>query len=112
MHARAGRQENEAMVELIWSEPALQDLDAIADYIALDKPDAARALVARVFGKVESLRRFPRLGSCPPELPGMPYRQLVIPPCRIFYRTGRKTVLIVHVMRGEQLIKPGLFDNG
>ena len=29
------------MVELIWSEPALQDLDAIADYIALDKPEAA-----------------------------------------------------------------------
>ena len=41
------------MVELIWSEPALQDLDAMADYIALDKPDAARALVARVFDKVE-----------------------------------------------------------
>ena len=100
------------MVELIWSEPALQDLDAIADYIALDKPDAASALVARVFEKVASLRRFPRLGSCPPELPGMPYRQLVIPPCRIFYRTEQKRVLIVHVMRGEQLIRPGFFDNG
>jgi toxin ParE1/3/4 len=100
------------MVELIWSEPALQDLDAIADYIALDKPEAASALVARVFEKVESLRRFPHLGSCPPELPGMPYRQLVIPPCRIFYRTEHKRVLIVHVMRGEQLIRPGLFDNG
>ncbi len=100
------------MVELIWSEPALQDLDAIADYIALDKPDAASALVARVFEKVASLRRFPRLGSCPPELPGMPYRQLVIPPCRIFYRTEPKRVLIVHVMRGEQLIRPGRFENG
>ena len=100
------------MVELIWSEPALQDLDAIADYIALDKPEAASALVAQVFEKVDSLRRFPRLGSCPPELPGMPYRQLVIPPCRIFYRTEQKRVLIVHVMRGEQLIRPGLFENG
>lgn len=100
------------MVELIWSEPALQDLDAIADYIALDKPDAASALVARVFEKVASLRRFPRLGSCPPELPGMPYRQLVILPCRIFYRTEPKRVLIVHVMRGEQLIRPGRFENG
>ena len=100
------------MVELIWSEPALQDLDAIADYIALDKPEAASALVARVFEKVDSLRRFPRLGSCPPELPGMPYRQLVIPPCRIFYRTEQRRVLIVHVMRGEQLIRPGLFENG
>ncbi len=111
MFSRAGPEEDETMVELIWSEPALQDLDAIADYIALDKPEAARNFVARVFEKVDALRRFPRLGSCPPELPGMPYRQLVIPPCRVFYRTEQKKVLVLHVMRGEQLLRPGLFEN-
>lgn len=99
------------MVELIWSEPALQDLDTIADYIALDKPDAARRLVEHVFSKVDALKRFPRRGSCPPELPGMPYRQLVIPPCRVFYRIDRKKILILHVMRGEQLLRPGLLEN-
>jgi toxin ParE1/3/4 len=35
------------MARLIWTEPALQDLDGIADYIALDKPDAARKFVRR-----------------------------------------------------------------
>jgi len=30
------------MDRLIWTEPALNDLEAIAEYIALDKPDAAR----------------------------------------------------------------------
>ena len=100
------------MVELIWSEPALQDLDAIADYIALDKPEAARNLVARVFKKVDALKQFPRLGSCPPELPGMPYRQLVISPCRIFYRAEHKKVFILHVMRNEQQLRLGLFENG
>jgi plasmid stabilization system protein ParE len=30
------------MAEVIWAEPALHDLDAIADYIALDNPEAAR----------------------------------------------------------------------
>jgi plasmid stabilization system protein ParE len=30
------------MAEVIWAEPALNDLDAIADYIALDNPEAAR----------------------------------------------------------------------
>ena len=99
------------MVELIWTEPALQDLDTIADTIALDKPDAARKLVARVFKKVESLKRFPRLGSSPQELPGMPYQQLVVPPCRILYRIEKKKVFILHVMRGEQLLRPGLFEN-
>ena len=33
------------MAEVIWAEPALNDLDAIADYIALDNPEAARRLV-------------------------------------------------------------------
>jgi len=33
------------MAEVIWAEPALNDLDAIADYIALDNPEATRRLV-------------------------------------------------------------------
>jgi toxin ParE1/3/4 len=36
------------MAELIWTEPALSDLEAIADYIALDDAQAARRLVQRV----------------------------------------------------------------
>ena len=99
------------MADVVWTEPALQDLDAIADYIALDKPDAAARWVARVFEKVGSLKRFPRLGSSPPELAGLPYRQLVIPPCRIFYRIDKNRVLIIHVMRAEQLLRPGLLEN-
>jgi plasmid stabilization system protein ParE len=35
------------MAEVIWAEPALNDLDSIADYIALDNPEAARRLVRR-----------------------------------------------------------------
>lgn len=93
------------MARLIWTEPALQDLDAIADYIALDKPDAARKFVGRVFAKVEKLRKFPRIGSVPLEVSDLPYRQLIVPPCRIFYRIEGKRVYIVHVMRSEQLLR-------
>jgi toxin ParE1/3/4 len=46
------------MAEVIWTEPALADLDAIADYIALDKPDAASALVKRVFEHVGHLQAY------------------------------------------------------
>lgn len=48
------------MAELIWTEPALSDLDAIADYIALDNLEAARDLVQRVFRHVEQLAEHPR----------------------------------------------------
>lgn len=56
------------MAKVIWTEPALSDLDAIADYIALDKPSAARELVQRVFAHVEQLAAHPLSGSKPPEL--------------------------------------------
>ena len=31
------------MAQVVWTEPALTDLDAIADYIALDNPEIARS---------------------------------------------------------------------
>jgi hypothetical protein len=57
-----------AMAKVIWTEPALSDLDAIADYIALDKPSAAQELVRRVFAHVEQLAAHPLSGTKPPEL--------------------------------------------
>lgn len=93
------------MAEIIWTSPALSDLDAIADYIALDKPQAARLFVQKVFKKVDLLGRFPRLGRVPLELKGLPYRQLVIPPCRIFYRGDKETLYIISVLRSEREVK-------
>lgn len=95
------------MAKIIWSEPALADLDAIADYIALDKPDAATKLVQNVFEHVQQLQAHPDSGSIPRELKGLRYRQIVEPPCRIFYRHESKggKVYIVHVMRSEQNLR-------
>jgi toxin ParE1/3/4 len=93
------------MVELIWTEPALGDLDAIADYIALDKPDAARELVRRIFTHVEQLIEQPESGSRVPELRGLGYRQIVEPPCRVLYRFDGRRVFVLHVRRGEMLLQ-------
>ena len=97
------------MAEVIWTEPALQDLDAIADYIALDNPLAARRLVQRVFEHVAQLEAHPESGSHPPELrrSSRGYRQIVEPPCRVFYRyeRGSERVFVLYVMRGEKLLR-------
>lgn len=96
------------MAEVIWSEPALSDLDAIADYIALDNPEAARGLVQRVFHHVDQLEDHPRSGSKPLELKGWRYRQIVEPPCRVFYREDSGRVFILYAMRTERLLRPEL----
>jgi toxin ParE1/3/4 len=93
------------MAEIVWTEPALADLDAIADYIALYNPEAARHLVAKIFGHVEQLAQHPKSGSKPPELRGWRYRQVVEPPCRVLYRQDKNTVFILYVMRSEQLLR-------
>lgn len=93
------------MAEIVWSEPSLADLDAIADFIALDNPVAAADLVRRVFAQIEQLRDHPESGPRPPELKGWRYRQIVEPPCRVFYRYERNTVYIVHVMRAERKLR-------
>ena len=93
------------MAKVIWTEPALSDLDAIADYIALENPDAARELVQRIFHHVAQLADHPKSGPKPQELRGWRYRQLVEPPCRIFYREDSDRVYILYVMRAEGLLR-------
>jgi len=93
------------MVEVVWTEPALSELDAIADYIALENPDAARELVQRIFRHVNQLANHPKSGYKPPELRGWRYRQIVEPPCRIFYREESGRAYILYVMRAERLLR-------
>lgn len=92
------------MAEVVWTEPALSDLDAIADYIALENPAAAAELVQRVLKHVGQLADHPLSGPELPELPGWRYRQIVEPPCRVIYRCDKRTVYILHVVRTERLL--------
>jgi addiction module RelE/StbE family toxin len=96
------------MAEIIWTEPALNELDEIVDYIALENPQAARKLVQRVFEHIRQLADHPESGSKPPELKGWRYRQIVEPPCRIFYRIDGERVVILYVMRSERLLHRSL----
>lgn len=93
------------MAQIIWTEPALEDLDEIAEYIALDKPNAAKSLVSEVFAKAERLESFPKSGRKPPELNETRYREVIVPPCRIFYRIETDRVFILYVMRSERKLR-------
>ncbi|KAA3646065.1 MAG: type II toxin-antitoxin system RelE/ParE family toxin [Proteobacteria bacterium] len=94
------------MAQIVWTEPALIDLDEIAEYIALDKPTAAQHLVQKVFSKVKRLAQSPDSGKKPAEFTtNTRYREVVVKPCRIFYRVQGEKVYIVYVMRSERLLR-------
>jgi len=93
------------MAEIIWSEPALEDLEKIAEYIALSNPVAASELVQRIFEVVDRLIEFPESGREPLELEGFNYREVVVNPFRVFYRIEDEIIYIVHVFRQEQDVR-------
>jgi len=90
------------MAEIIWTNPALEDLNDIAEYIALSNLQSAKKLVAKIFDKVERLEAFPESGKKPTELTNLNYREVVVNPCRIFYKIDNEKVFILHVMRQER----------
>ena len=98
------------MAQVIWTEPALSDLSEIAEYIALDKISAAQRLIQRIFSCVERLEQFPESGRRPPELEHSRYREIIVGPCRIFYRVEQSKVYILYVMRGERRLRKYLLD--
>ena len=51
------------MAEIIWTFPALDDLNDIAEYIALSNIDAAKKLTQRVFDKISRLEDHPESGK-------------------------------------------------
>jgi toxin ParE1/3/4 len=103
------------MAEVIWTEPALEDLDEIAEYIALDKPSAAQKLVKKVFERVDRLGIAPNSGRRVPELypsnySPSKYKEVLVGPCRIFYRVSEESVYILHVMRVERELRRFLIE--
>lgn len=50
------------MDEIHWTETALQDLDDIGSYIALDSPRSAETVVRRIVETVAALAYHPRMG--------------------------------------------------
>lgn len=98
------------MAAVVWTSPALDQLEEIAEYIALDKPLAASALVKTIFSSIERLEQFPESGHVPAELPDSIYRELDVRPCRIFYRNEDDRVFILHVMREERQLRRYLLE--
>lgn len=100
------------MAQVIWTEPALSDLNEIAEYIALDNIAAAKQLVQQVFSIVERLEQHPKSGRPPPELEkNSRYREVIVGPCRVFYRVENDKVYILYVMRGERELRIYLLND-
>jgi addiction module RelE/StbE family toxin len=88
-----------------WSRRALQDLEAIADYIAADSPTYAGIVVKKVVNQTKTLARFPRAGPKVPEFDDENIRELLVYSYRIIYRLEGEEVVIAAVIHGKRILQ-------
>ena len=72
-------------------------------YIRKDKPSAAVNFRNRAGKILRRLEDFPESGRIVPEFPDLPYREVIIPPYRFFYRIKADVIWIVAVWHSAQL---------
>ena len=75
---------------------------AAIEYIRKDKPGAAVQFRRKAEKALRRLNRFADSGRKLPEFPDLPFREVVVPPYRFFYRVEQKTIWIVAVWHGAQ----------
>ena len=63
---------------IVWSDPAVEDLEAAVEFIAKDSDAYARSLAQLAVDAAESLRTFPNRGHRLPDPKLARYRELII----------------------------------
>ncbi len=89
-----------------WSPEALDDIEAIADYIERDSPIYARAVVQKLLDGARNLNTFPNAGRVVPELDDDTIRERFVYSYRLIYRVRNNTVLIAAVVHGKRMLEP------
>src|SRR5690554_158602 len=95
-----------ANLEVLLTEGAEQDLEAIYDYICeFDCVANANYVLDELMGAVKSLSKFPERGSYPKELVSLgikEYRQTFFKPYRVIYRPAGSQVIIYLIADGRR----------
>lgn len=91
--------------DILWTQSAVQDLNAIITYISENNPENAQRIFAGLRQECERLQDFATAGRIVPELKKqniLLYRELVIVPWRVIYRVTDNIIYILAVFDGRR----------
>ena len=88
-----------------WSPEAVEDVEAIAQYIARDSQFYARAVATKIVETTRSIERFPWIGRVVPELSNENIRERFVYSYRVIYQVEDARILIAAVIHGKRLIE-------
>lgn len=87
-----------------WSPRAVEDLEAIAQYIAADSAAYAAAVVKTILNTARSLSHFPQSGRVVPEIADESIREWFAFSYRVIYRIQDDVITIAAVVHGNRLL--------
>ena len=91
------------MVNISWSQLALDDLKNIHAYIALDSQYYATNFIDKLVKKIKLLERYPSSGRIVPEFENAEIRELIEGKYRIVYKLGESEVTILRIQNFAKL---------
>ena len=94
------------MGKVIWAPSALDDIDAIAEYIARDSVYRASLFVSRIIEAADRLQEFPMSGRVIPEIDEQSCREILYGSYRLMYRVEGSDVWITGVVHGARDWRP------
>jgi toxin ParE1/3/4 len=89
---------------VVWSSRAVEDVEAIATYIARDSPSYAAAVVKNIIDTTRYLMDCPLAGSIVPEFSDPAIREKCAYTYRIIYRVREEVVTIASVIHTKKLL--------
>ena len=89
------------------------DLHRILEFIAQDAPETAQAWLLEAERHILTLESLPLRCAVVPEAAdlGVPYRHLVLGNYRVVFRIDRRTVWVLRVVHGAQLLETSILDS-
>lgn len=88
--------------QVVWSESALEDLEAIAEYIAENSINSARKVVSKIRDAANKLENFPQLGMVVPEIGDPTIRQSLVLQYRLIYQLQDEQLIILSILHARR----------
>jgi plasmid stabilization system protein ParE len=85
-----------------WTEAALEDLSATAEYIARDSARYASAFAREAFAASDTLAEFANRGRVVPEFGDESIRELLLGSHRMIYQVSTERVFIIGLVHGAR----------
>jgi toxin ParE1/3/4 len=89
-------------MKIEWTQPAVEDLESIRDYIARDSEYYAALFIEKIIATVEKLEKFPMLGKTVHVTESSNIREVFFQNYRIIYRIERSRLLVLTILHGSR----------